>query len=578
MSTKYRWIWIGIAFLFFSSLFRMAVPEGWDESFYISQLSSAALDRDLMLQNDLLMFKNPMHEKIRSAELLNREGYHLNAFSVGPALFYSVPVLPIYAGGAARFGLAFQQGIALWTALFWFFGLLLLFDFLSYFETDDNSKFLALFAAVFSTPFILYGTRFYLTAHFLSSIIIIFTLYLWISWLKSPSYLTAWAMGLVSGMLVITRWESGVFFISFILPILFVLKSSENRMKRLTGLFIAAGIALVMVFLQMTIWKIQLNHWICMPQDSGFMLWTSPSIVKFLLSGYHGVLLWSPGLIIGFLGLLFYGRKIEDPIIRKIIPGLLLYIIIQTYISAAAWDWWGGSSYGPRRLTLLLAPAAMGWVLVLKHLRGWLKVVPVIAVIIWSGFTLSAYRWQVDDLTLLLTGHADVFRPDSSPVTPEMIENRWVHWKEGFRHMRVPGFALKNHPTIPHRRSGCAILLAIFILGELFRRFLKKNDKLKFTVLFLITVYVLSISLIMLSSFPRNETWQKHWKSIVSGNRMKAPGEFPKGYKDAMNVIGTIRMLKSSDHPKLIQPDELYGNSLPGITLEELIDYSKSDS
>jgi len=233
----------------FYALFRMSFPAGWDEAFYMSQASSAILDHDLMLQNDVLMFGNPIDERIRAVKLLNKEGYHLNAFSIGPALFYSIPLLPVYQFDDQRFGLSFQGGIALWVALFWFFGFAALYQILKLIGVSMNTRYLALIASVFSTPFLLYGTRFYFTAHFLSAILVIFCLYFWIRWFQTSDYIFAWAMGLASGFLVITRWESGLFFVSFLWPLFLAFRTDSDKRKRFYGLMIGVLTGVLVRFL-----------------------------------------------------------------------------------------------------------------------------------------------------------------------------------------------------------------------------------------------------------------------------------------------------------------------------------------
>ncbi|MGB4099774.1 MAG: hypothetical protein WBM02_10250 [bacterium] len=55
------------------------MPEfkGWDEAFYMSQMSSAILDKDLMLQNDLLIYPNDVCERIRLVSVLRPDGVHI---------------------------------------------------------------------------------------------------------------------------------------------------------------------------------------------------------------------------------------------------------------------------------------------------------------------------------------------------------------------------------------------------------------------------------------------------------------------------------------------------------------------
>ena len=56
------------------TFFRMAPLRGWDEAFYIGQLTSLFSDADLMLQNDLLAFDNSLAIRFRALTTLVDSG------------------------------------------------------------------------------------------------------------------------------------------------------------------------------------------------------------------------------------------------------------------------------------------------------------------------------------------------------------------------------------------------------------------------------------------------------------------------------------------------------------------------
>lgn len=574
MKKRTHCIWITVVFLLFFTLFRMAEPRGWDEAFYMSQLSSAALDRDLMLQNDLLHYGLPLKEKVRALRIFTKDHHHLNAFSAGPALFYSVPVLPVYAAGAERFGIGFQRAAALWTALFWILAMICLFRILTLLSFGESVRYPAILTAVFSTPMIYYGMRFYLSGHFTSTVTTVFVIAFWMMWLRNPSRITAWSAGLASGLLVISRWQTAVLFLAFCIPVMQSLQLRETRRLRIQGLLIAVAAAGVLVAVQMTAWKLQLGQWICMPQGRGFVDFSKPAVGRFLISGFHGLIPYAPGLLIGWIGLLLKPPGGMPREYRWLFPGLAVVMVIQVYVSASVWDWWGGAAFGPRRMCFLLTPAAIGWAQILRRLKGIPRALLPLLMIAWALVTLSAYRVHLDDLTLLFTGSPDPFRPHENPVTDVERGPRFEQWLDGFQRMIKPGFTLYNRPRPPHRRAGLAILGGMLILAAGLVRLLDRHVPLRFWVCLCVTGYVLAVVVCLNAGIPPNTPWKEHWYAVAKHQpEPPLPREpFPAEYETAMKLMKTVHNIQSSSERDILDEEQTCYSSFPGITIQSLME------
>src|SRR5262245_25217302 len=86
-----------IAFALLFTFFRMARLEGWDEGFYLAQLTSAAGDRDLLLQDDLLRIENELPSRLRALTVILDSGALQNTFSVGPPALHAAYTWPLLA-------------------------------------------------------------------------------------------------------------------------------------------------------------------------------------------------------------------------------------------------------------------------------------------------------------------------------------------------------------------------------------------------------------------------------------------------------------------------------------------------
>jgi hypothetical protein len=95
---------------------------------------------------------------------------------------------------------------------------------------------------------------------------------------------------------------------------------------------------------QFLAWRAIYGQYLLVPQGSGFMQWSNPAIVSVLLSFRHGLLTWTPALIVSLAGIAGLVRR-EALVGWAVIATLLLTI----YVNASVSDWWAGAAFGARR-------------------------------------------------------------------------------------------------------------------------------------------------------------------------------------------------------------------------------------
>lgn len=122
------------------------------------------------------------------------------------------------------------------------------------------------------------------------------------------------------------------------------------------------GIALFVLFLpQLMYWKAMTGDYLFYSYgDEGFIYWNSPKMLQVLLSPQNGWLVYSPIVLLSFLGL---GIMIKNKQAGWILPATT--ITLATYIFGSWWAWWFGGAYGHRcyveYLPLLIVPAAFAF-------------------------------------------------------------------------------------------------------------------------------------------------------------------------------------------------------------------------
>ena len=170
---------------------------------------------------------------------------------------------------------------------------------------------------------------------------------------------------------------------------------------------------------QLLAWHVQYGPWLVMPQGCGYMLWTRPLAAPFLLSTYHGLLLWAPAFALGLAAAPF--ARIASGHGRAWLWGAGPAILFTVYTCAAVSDWYGGESYGPRRLSTLAPLAAVGLASLLAPLRPRARVLAAVAVVAWTIFTLTALFSRYDDLSVAFGGAPSRWHP-----TGEVSGARWI--------------------------------------------------------------------------------------------------------------------------------------------------------
>ncbi|HZI63414.1 MAG TPA: hypothetical protein VFE44_01470, partial [Thermoanaerobaculia bacterium] len=152
---------------------KLAAFSGWDETYYLGQLSSLVEDGDLDLRNDALHSRLVPFELRRLLLTTLPGGGLLNTFGVGQSLVYApayLAGLPLRAlAGAERWNRAqlaalHLLALALTLAVAWF-----LFVWLRRAGLERRIALLGALALLLGTPLLVYGVRSYTMSHLASA-------------------------------------------------------------------------------------------------------------------------------------------------------------------------------------------------------------------------------------------------------------------------------------------------------------------------------------------------------------------------------------------------------------------------
>jgi hypothetical protein len=217
---------------------------------------------------------------------------------------------------------------------------------------------------------------------------------------------------------------------------------------------------------------------------------------------------------------------------------------VFVYLSAAPRDWWGGDSYGPRRLATLVPVAAVGIAGLLRRLRpGWRAVLSG-ALVLWAVINVSAYMSGFDDLWVLLRGTPGLFNPQPASIY------EGVHWIDpwGPFHALKPGFTFTDKPHNADRLLGALTCAALLGLVTWCWNRLRGSAGAQRTVLACVAAWVILCAAWLAVVVPINDDWNRRWKAVVHGEA-EPPGTrpFPTGVADAALLLRAVHSLKAGD-------------------------------
>ena len=289
-----------------------------------------------------------------------------NLFSVGPAILWSLFLIPVHLGvlayngmgghtAANGFSFPYILAMALGTAVYGFLGLLLGFS-LARKYVEEKWAFLATVGIWFgsSLPVYMYFNPAWSHAHSAFAV----TLFLWY-WDRTRPGRTLWqwlVLGLISGLMVDVYFPNGVFLLLPLIESLWEYASFRtvgfSRVRRLLAenlLFLVTIViaALPTLITRKLVFGGYLNFGSYANQAWD---WSAPFWKSVLFSSDHGAISWTPLLGFALIGLAFCTKRAR---------GLAMYLgggFLAFYYLIASYPYWDGLSSFGNRFFISLTP------------------------------------------------------------------------------------------------------------------------------------------------------------------------------------------------------------------------------
>ena len=350
---------------FLAMLFVLTLPlvtpgiRGADEIEYFSYLRSVVFDRDLDFGNEYRHFHSEDPEGLQGFKgtFLDlrepRTGRHINFAPLGSALLWSPLYLLAHAGVLAARALGaevladgyswpYLAAVCYGSALYGFAGLLLTHGLLRRQGLPEPGASWSVAALWLATPVLYYLTLAPAFSH--ACALFLVSLLLWLSFrMRGLGRLDEWALiGAVGGLAGLVREQDALFLVVPALRLAAEARRGRTWGPALTRAALMGGLALVTFSPQLVAYRSINGSFGPSTLVARKMAYTSPHFLEVLFDPGHGLLVWSPILVLASLGLLLALRSRE-------VASLAVALLLQIWINGSVESWSQAGAFGSRR-------------------------------------------------------------------------------------------------------------------------------------------------------------------------------------------------------------------------------------
>lgn len=359
MSKIKSFFWISglICFVvFLLHLFIVGTAVYGDGRYYYATTRSLVLDGNLDFTNEYTFFKINEHQL--------PTGFQANKYPPGPSFLWVAPFFIIHniLLFLLNFGLTFpadgysfpyQIVVGFTSIIFLIIGIYILFKTLTFFF-DKKTSLLASLTVLFATNLFFYSSVDVINSHAVSFTLSAFLLYFLFTF-KNNDYKKWLICGLTVGLLMLTRTQD---IILLILPLSILICSKLPVLKKLKALALLIGGIFLTFIPQLLIWKTIYGSFLLSPyfnriESFNFL---KPQISGVLFNSNTGLILWTPFILLGFIGLFLFKNNLKY--LRFI---FITVVLVQFYLIASWSSWNQGASFGTRMLISCLPVLAFGF-------------------------------------------------------------------------------------------------------------------------------------------------------------------------------------------------------------------------
>jgi hypothetical protein len=166
-------------------------------------------------------------------------------------------------------------------------------------------------------------------------------------WYQEQTFRKTILLGSIIAVITLIRPTEIIISVLFLFVALKPDETIGNRisflLKKLIHILIIIFIGIVVWIPQLMFWKAHTGHYFFFSYPGERFYWGDPQIINILFSYRKGWLVYSPLLILAFIG--FFFMKKEMKLLRNCI---LVLTLLNIYVLSCWWDWFFGGGFGGR--------------------------------------------------------------------------------------------------------------------------------------------------------------------------------------------------------------------------------------
>lgn len=354
---------------------------------YYAYLPAVFIYKDIELK---YVSKNPSAYQEKVWPLRSPLGKNTIMTTMGMSIMYTPAFLSTYLymqlTGQTEddgYGPPYRLGLVIGTLVYLFLAMLLLKKTLIQFF-DPLPVALTVLIIGLGTNLFHYTTAEATMSHAYSFFLFAAFLYLTVAWHSKPGFKLSIIIGLVSGMIALVRPTNAIIGLVFIL---WDVKSLGGLKEK--ALFFAHNYKglLTTISFAILVWVPQIVYWKAITgvyffngygDEQGFFF-NNPQIFNNLFSYRKGWLVYTPAMILSFIGLILMMKKLKGIAIP-----LIVFTVLNVYIISSWWAWWYGGGFGLRAYVESYALYSVGFAALFQWvfgLRKWFISTPTILLV-----------------------------------------------------------------------------------------------------------------------------------------------------------------------------------------------------
>jgi hypothetical protein len=394
---------------------------------YYAHLRSAIIDCDLNYANEFRDY-NPYHHSVPDFSKTTETNHVPNKYPIGPALLWSpfvllAHLLTLFFNSLGfnlqpdGYSLLYQVAVGIASIFYGIIGLFFIYKTcLRYFESKIVR--ISIFVYTLSSSLIAYLAFEPSLSHAVSLFAVSLLIWLCVRNFGSKNNYDYLFLGIVSGLMLLMRFQNGLFMLLPFIELITVTFKSGFSLKRvydglIKGFIYLSGLFLIMIP-QFIVWKIIYGKFFLYTYSGEEFYFLSPKFIYVLFNASTGLLSFTPIIALSLIGFVFF---IKNNV--RIGTILLSIFILQVYVVSSWWSPEYGVSFGGRAFIECSPIFILGLSSLLKTRRTVAFLLYAIfgVLILWNfGLLLQFYLYQQaltpGELTFgkMLQNHIDVLK------------------------------------------------------------------------------------------------------------------------------------------------------------------------